>query len=266
MKKTNYYEISKQKLKFLNYSENTSKTYLYYINEFLVGLDCDPSRINSKNFNEHISTYRFKSTSHQNQIISSIAFLYKNVLCKKYDKVSFDRPRKEKKLPNILSKEHLVSKIGYIKNIKHKAIISIAYSCGLRVSEVINLKILDIDSSRMLIKVVGGKGNKDRYVPLSENMLILLRAYFKCSRPKEYLFNGQSSLKYSATSCNKIVKRYISEKHSFHSLRHSCFTHLLESGVDLRIIQKIAGHSSSKTTEIYTHVSNNLLSNISMPI
>ena len=117
----------------------------------------------------------------------------------------------------------------------------------------------------MMIKVVGGKGNKDRYVPLSENTLFILRKYFKSYRPKIYLFNGQSGDKYSHTSCNKIIKKYISDKYSFHSLRHSCFTHLLESGVDLRIIQKIAGHTSSKTTEIYTHVSNNFLSSVNMP-
>jgi len=144
--------------------------------------------------------------------------------------------------------------------------LSLAYSTGMRVSEVINLKIVDIDSKRMVIKICQSKGNKDRYVPLTPKILNLLRSYFRHCRPKEYLFNGQNSSKYSPTSCNKIVKKYLSKDYHFHMLRHSCFTHLLESGVDLRIIQKIAGHSSSKTTEVYTHVSSALLSNIEMPI
>ena len=118
----------------------------------------------------------------------------------------------------------------------------------------------------MFIYIRNAKGNIDRLVPLSENILALLRAYFKEFRPKVYLFNGQFYLQYSTKSCNQIVKKYIGKDYHFHLLRHSSFTSLLESGVDLRIIQKLAGHSSSKTTEIYTHVSNNVLQNIILPI
>jgi site-specific recombinase XerD len=136
----------------------------------------------------------------------------------------------------------------------------------LRVSEICNLKISDIDSKRMLIHVKNAKGRKDRIVPLSVNILELLRSYFREYKPNVYLFNGQSSPQYSHRSCNQIVKKYIGEDYHFHLLRHSSFTALLESGTDLRIIQQIAGHSSSKTTEIYTHVSNNLLSQIQLPL
>jgi site-specific recombinase XerD len=118
----------------------------------------------------------------------------------------------------------------------------------------------------MIINIKNGKGKKDRIVPLSPNILELLRNYFKEYKPKEYLFNGQNSLKYSSTSCNQIVKKYLGNKYHFHLLRHSCFTSLLECGTDLRIIQNLAGHSSSKTTEIYTHVSTNLLNKINLPI
>jgi len=118
----------------------------------------------------------------------------------------------------------------------------------------------------MLISIINSKGNKDRFVPLSDNLLITLREYFKEYRPIEYLFNGQTTPKYSSTSCNKIVKKYISEEAHMHLLRHSSFTSLLESGTDLRIIQSIAGHSSSKTTEIYTHVSKKLLNKVNLPI
>ena len=140
------------------------------------------------------------------------------------------------------------------------------YSVGLRVSEVVNLKIQDIDSKRMLIHIKNAKGRKDRIVPLSQNVLDLLREYYKKYKPKEYLFNGQTTIQYSVGSCQKIYKKYIDINSSIHTLRHSSFTNLLESGTDLRIIQKIAGHSSSKTTEIYTHVSNKLLSKVNLPI
>ena len=118
----------------------------------------------------------------------------------------------------------------------------------------------------MVINVKGGKGNKDRIVPLSENILKLFRKYFIEYKPKEYLFNGQTNLKYSTTSCNKIMKKYIGKDYHFHQLRHSSATTLLENGVDLRAIQKILGHSNVKTTEIYTHVSTLQLSKISLPI
>jgi site-specific recombinase XerD len=118
----------------------------------------------------------------------------------------------------------------------------------------------------MIIHIKNAKGRKDRVVPLSQKVLELLREYFKQYRPKEYLFNGQNSLKYSSSSCNQIVKKYLGEKYHIHQLRHSCATNLLENGTDLKIIQKILGHSNVKTTEIYTHVSNQLLSKVNLPI
>lgn len=265
MKKIDYYKICDEKLKYLNYSNNSRRTYLSYINEFLKLID-NPSRINSHITQEYINNYNFKSISQQNQVISSIKFLYEKVLNKKYRKIDFTRPRNEKRLPQIIEKGFLLNKIDGIKNIKHKTIISLTYSTGLRVSEIINLKISDIDSKRMLIIVRQGKGRKDRIVPLSNNILMLLREYYKEYKPIEYLFNGQNSLKYSTTSCNKIVKKYLGDDKHFHLLRHSCFTTLLENGTDLRIIQKIAGHSNIKTTEIYTHVSTKVLCCVELPI
>jgi len=260
-------KICEQKFIFLNYSQNTSKIYLHYIGEFIKFYENRQIiHLSSNDFQKYIDNYKFTSISQQNQIISSLKFLHEDVLNKKYLKVSFKRPRKEKHLPQIIDKEFLLDKISKIDNLKHKAIISLAYSVGLRVSEVINLKISDIDSKRMIINIRQAKGNKDRIVPLSNNILNLLREYFKIYKPKEFLFNGQFSLQYSATSCNQIVKNYLGNDYHFHLLRHSCFTSLLECGTDLRIIQKLAGHSSSKTTEIYTHVSNNLLQKINLPI
>ncbi|NTW34274.1 MAG: tyrosine-type recombinase/integrase, partial [Bacteroidetes bacterium] len=143
---------------------------------------------------------------------------------------------------------------------------TICYSVGLRVSELINLKINDIDSNRMLIKINNAKGKKDRIVPLSMNVLLLLREYYKQYKPKEYLFNDQFELQYSIKSCQNIYKKYISSELSIHNLRHCCFTHLLENCTDISIIQKIAGHQNPKTTQIYTHISQNLLNKVQLPV
>jgi site-specific recombinase XerD len=192
--------------------------------------------------------------------------IYKEVLNKKYDKVSFKRPKSEKKLPRVIDSNLIIERLNKIENIKHKAILTLTYSVGLRVSEITNLKIEDINSKRMLIHIKNAKGKKDRIVPLSETVLSLLRDYYKQYKPTEYLFNGLSSNQYSIQSCQKLYKKYIDQNSSIHTLRHSSFTNLLESGTDLRIIQTLAGHKSTKTTEIYTHVSTQILSKVKLPI
>ena len=266
MKNAKIINICNKKLIFLNYSERTRSIYIHYMQKFTESLDKQIAHANALDFQMFIDNYKFTSVSQQNQIISAIKFMYKFGLDKKYDKVKFERPRTEKKLPQIIDKTELLNSISKIKNLKHKAIISLAYSVGLRVSEVINLKIEDIDSKRMIIYIKNAKGNKDRIVPLSENILKLLRNYFKQYKPKEYLFNGQNTKQYSNYSCNQIVKKYISKDYHFHSLRHSCFTHLMENGNDTRIIQKLAGHSNIKTTERYIQISKQTLNNIKLNI
>jgi integrase/recombinase XerD len=266
MKKTNYSEISKQKLEYLKYSKNTIINYLHHINVFLNNCKTYPTSLSSKDFQSYLENYNFTSVSQQNQVINAIRFLYKEVLGKKYDKINFKRPRSEKKLPKVIDGEFIKQQLSKIENIKHRAILTLTYSVGLRVSEVVNLKIEDIDSKRMLIHIKNAKGRKDRIVPLSNNVLEVLRNYYKQERPIEYLFNGQKINKYSIGSCQKIYKKYIDKESSIHCLRHSSFTNLLENGTNLRTIQSIAGHSSSKTTEIYTHVSNNVLKCINLPI
>jgi site-specific recombinase XerD len=259
-------KICKQKLNYLNYSENTIKCYLHYINEFIKLQDKSTVHLTSSDFQTYLDNYKFTSISQQNQVINAIRFLYKEVLGKKYDKVSFKRPKSEKKLPIVIDGEFIKNRLSKIENLKHKTILTLTYSVGLRVSEVVNLKIEDIDSNRMLIHIKNAKGRKDRVVPLSQYVLDLLREYWKEYKPKEYLFNGQNSLQYSVGSCQKIYKKYIDNESSIHTLRHSSFTGLLENGTNLRTIQKIAGHSSSKTTEIYTHVSSQLLSKVDLVI
>jgi site-specific recombinase XerD len=267
MKNQKIIRICEEKFIYLNYSPRTRDNYISHIKPFLESLgDKQIIHCNSSDFQNYLDKYSFSSVSQQNQVINSIRFLYKEVLGKKYDKVSFKRPKTEKKLPRVIDGDCIIQQLQKIQNIKHKTILTLTYSVGLRVSEIINLKIEDIDSKRMLIYIKNAKGRKDRIVPLSQTVLILLRQYYVLYKPKEFLFNGQNSIQYSIGSCQKIYKKYIDINSSIHTLRHSSFTNLLESGTDLRIIQKIAGHSSSKTTEIYTHISNNLLKKVKLPI
>jgi integrase/recombinase XerD len=178
--------------------------------------------------------------------------------------------KRKSTLPNVLSIEEVKNVIESVENIKHKAILSLIYSCGLRISECINLKISDIDSSRMLIKIAQSKGKKDRYVQLSPKLLELLRIYYKSYKPNEHLFQGQFKDEYSARSIQNILKRAlykcnIKKRITVHSLRHSFATHLIEQGTDIRIIQEILGHKDIRTTQIYTHISSANISKVKNP-
>lgn len=259
-------KICEQKFNYLNYSDRTKNNYLSHISRFLNSQNKSCIHLSSQDFQSYLDNYKFTSVSQQNQVINAIRFLYIEVLGKKYNKVSFKRPRGEKKLPKVIDQEYIKYKLNKIKNLKHKTILSLTYSVGLRVSEIVNLRIEDIDSKRMIINIKNAKGRKDRIVPLSQNILTLLRVYYIKYKPKEFLFNGQATLQYSIRSCQKIYKKYIDYKGHIHTLRHSCATNLLENGVDIKIIQKILGHSSVKTTEVYTHVSRKTLENIYLPI
>ena len=211
------------------------------------------------------------SVSQQNQRINAIKFYYEKVLGRDKQYYDIHRPKKEQKLPKVLGKEEIKKILNCTENIKHKAILSLLYSAGLRRSELINLQLTDIDSSRMVILIHGGKGKKDRISLLSQKLLILLRDYYKKYKPGKNLFEGQNRAKYSPTSIGKILKRSakkagIQKKVTPHMLRHSFATHLLEQGTDLRFIQELLGHNSSKTTEIYTHVAVKNLVDIKNPI
>ena len=261
-------EIFENKLRYKNYSQNTIKVYKQTLFQYLKEINCkDPYIISTKEIIYYLEHKSFSSIAQQNQFIGCLKLFAKYILNKKDVHLSkIERPKAEKKLPRVIDKEFLLGKLSKIENKKHKSILTLAYSTGMRVSEVCNLKIENIDSKRMLIHIVNGKGRKSRFVPLSSTVLSLLREYFKEYRPKEYLFNGQFDLRYSHRSCNGIVKKYVGKDYHFHLLRHSSFTALLEAGTDLRVIQKVAGHSSSKITEVYTHVSNQILSKINLPI
>lgn len=260
--------VFEKRLRLRNYSERTIKTYSFYSRQFLINLNVkDAYQLTTKELVLYLEAYKYTSISQQNQVINTLKLFYKHILNRSEIHLSkIERPRKEKHLPRVIDRDFLVLKINAIKNIKHKAILQLTYSVGLRVSEVVNMKLADIDSKRMIIHIKNAKGKKDRIVPLSPVVLETLRAYFKEYRPKEYLFNGQFCLQYSIHSCQLIFKKYIDQKSKFHTLRHSSATTLLENGTDMRIIQKILGHSSVKTTEIYTHVSTQLLSRVALAI
>lgn len=262
-----YVELYRKDLELKNYAENTIKNYCVQVDIFLKNFEgkfTEPSKINESNIKEWL--LQFKTRNSMCHSISALKLFYLRTIKQPFKFKYIEYPRSEKKLPKVIDKTFLITKINEIQNLKHKSIISLAFSTGMRVSEICNLKIKDIDSQRMLIFIRNAKGNKDRVVPLSDKIVILLRQYFKEYKPKEFLFNGQFDLQYSHRSCNEIVKKYIGNEYHFHLLRHSSFTALLESGTDIRIIQKLAGHASSKTTEIYTHVSKNLLSSIQLPL
>jgi site-specific recombinase XerD len=262
-----YIELYRKDLTLKNYAENTIKNYCFQVEYFLKSQQnnfTEPSKINEKSIKDWLLQFKTRNSMCHN--ISALKLFYKLTIKQPLKFKNIEYPRSEKKLPQVIDKDFILDRISKIENKKHKAIISLAFSTGIRVSEIINLKIADFDLERNLINIKNAKGRKDRIVPLSHNVRLILREYFKEFRPKTFLFNGQFELKYSPKSCNQIVKKYLGENYHFHTLRHSSFTALLENGTDLRIIQSIAGHSSSKTTEIYTHVSKSLLSKVQLPI
>lgn len=244
------------------YSNNTVRAYVTCFEAFLnYYSNLDPININEREIRSYLQRLiqEGKSNSYVNQALNSIKFYYEVVLGMPNRFYSIERPRKEKKLPEVLSKEEVVATIQNTNNIKHKCIVSLLYSSGLRRNELLNLKIKDIDSKRMMVRIRNSKGNKDRYTVLSAEVLKDLKIYYKEYRPKEYLFEGAKGGRYSATSVLNIVanaarRAGIYKRISPHMLRHSFATHLLENGTDIRHIQLLLGHSSTRTTEIYTHV------------
>jgi site-specific recombinase XerD len=232
-----------------------------------------------------VSTQQLKDYLHQriikekisislvNQTISAFKILQVDVLGREWEQFKIRRPRREKKLPVVLSVAEVEKLISCTKNIKHRALLALAYSSGLRRQEIQLIKPLDIDSARMQVRVVQGKGKKDRHSILSPKALDLLRTYYKIERPKTFLFEsqGKKGVQLADTTLLAIVKKSaakagIKKRVSFHTLRHCFATHLLETGVNLRIIQEFMGHTSLKTTANYLHLVNIKPSSISSPL
>jgi len=272
--KQSQFEDLRKELISRKYSNKTVKGYIYYNRDFLNFIGKNPSEITDRDIKDYLvylSEEKESSTSTLNQAINALKFYYGTMLKKKF-LYEIKRPRKDKKLPVVLSKEEVTKILSSVDNIKHKAILMLVYSAGLRVGEVVRLKVEDIDSNRMLIHVRGAKGRKDRYALLSETTLETLRQYWREYKPEKWLFEGAKADRYlSIRSVQKIFdnacqKASIKKNVTIHSLRHSFATHLLESGVNLRYIQELLGHSHSKTTEIYTLVTEQSLRGIKSPM
>lgn len=257
------------------YSENTVKTYSecmvtflrYFGNKAINEITND----DLARFNNDYILGKKLSASYQNQILNAV-----KLFCRVHTGVCLDpelvkRPRPSKTLPNVLSKEEVKSILDASTNVKHRAMLSLIYACGLRRSELLNLTFSSIHADRNLLIIKQSKGKKDRVVPLSAKLLEELRTYYRIYRPKAWLFEGQKlGEQYSEASLQKVLKlaverAKIKKPVTLHWLRHSYATHLLESGTDLRFIQELLGHTSSRTTEIYTHVSNKSLQLIKSP-
>lgn len=264
-----------EKLERKRYSQSTIKTYLGYMRDFVKELkgkdllDISPEEINA--YILKLIRKKGISSSQQNQRINAIKFYYEKVLGQKKRFYTIERPKKSRTLPKVLTETEVLSVLKSLENIKHKAIIGTIYSSGLRRGELINLRKQDIVFENKILNIRGGKGKKDRISVLSDSMAIVIKKYLEMHKPNYWLFEGPNRKQYSATSISKILDRAaqkagIEMKVTPHMLRHSFATHLLEQGIDIRYIQTILGHESTKTTEIYTHVSKKSLSNIRSPL
>ncbi len=268
-------EALKAKLILCRYSEATLQTYSHMFRQFLLAQYPKPlhqiGKQDIQQYHLHLIKEKNISRSYQNQSINAIKFYAEKVLGQDRQLIELERPSKVSRLPVVLSLEEVKRILQCTENLKHKALLTTVYAAGLRMGELLNLRPRDIDSSRMRIWVREGKGVKDRYTLLSPTLLALLRAYFKQYRPVAYLFEGPTGGPYSGSSVRKVLKKAtkragIQKIVKPHTLRHSFATHLLENGTNLRYIQTLLGHSSSKTTEIYTHVSTTSLKDVVSPL
>ncbi|MDW3195273.1 MAG: tyrosine-type recombinase/integrase [Cytophagales bacterium] len=252
-----------QKLELRRYSLNTARSYLGQFERFINSFPREKElmSITEAEILKYMSNLVKEgfSESYSKIALSAIKFYFEVVKEMPNRFYNISLPKRSASLPKVLAKEDILKMIHQTRNLKHRCIIALLYSAGLRKQELIDLKIEDIDSHRMTITVRQGKGKKDRISLLSTHLLSDLRNYYKAYKPKMFLFEGAYGMQYSPTSVGKIVsraahkvgmKRHITP----HMLRHSFATHLLESGTDLRYIQILLGHNSAKTTEIYTHV------------
>ena len=264
-------------MKASNYSLTTIKNYFFHFYPFCIhfgraGIALE--QLSCEQINDYIlqlSTTKDLSPSSTNILINAIKMYYEKVLKQEVKIAALQRPQAGKKLPKVLNKTDVSRILGSLDNIKHKAMLCLLYASGLRVGDLINMKVTDLDSERMLITLREGKGGKDRTTLLPASLLPLLREYYKAYRPRKWLFEGQYGGQYTTSSVNSVIKQAcakagLAKNASAHWLRHSFATHLLKGGTDIRYIQALLGHNSSRTTEIYTHVSNKYLQHIKSPI
>ncbi len=269
-----YMERFVQYMKFKGYSDKTRKNYIGHMRRLFQYARSENQAVSQDLFEAYLIRQLDENDCSHSYICQAISAykVYRASLGLSRDTLDTPRPKRENKLPKVLSQEEVLKLFQTLDNLKHRAILYTIYASGLRVSEVTQLKLTDIETSRMLIRVEQGKGAKDRYTLLSMTGLQILRQYYARYKPAYWLFEGQQpNTHLSERSVQHIFKQAldasgIQRPLSVHSLRHSFATHLLESGTDLRYIQELLGHQSPKTTQIYTHVSNRSLSQIKSPL
>ncbi|MDH3650862.1 MAG: tyrosine-type recombinase/integrase [Saprospiraceae bacterium] len=257
------------------YSNSTQKTYLFFLKDFFYRFqEVNPNDLGDDHVHQYLLQIIRKgcSSSTQNQAVNALKFYFEKVLGRDRKLYRLQRPRKETKLPTVLSSDEVRRLLEYTPNLKHKALLSLIYACGLRIGEVLDLRLRDISKTDQVIHIKEAKGKKDRIVPLSPKLLELLRTYYRDYKPLTYLFEGQKGkgTQYSGKSAQQVLKRSlkrarIRKKATLHTLRHSYATHLLMAGTNLRMIQKLLGHNSSKTTEIYTHITDVQIAQVVSP-
>ena len=263
-----------QQMQLENYSPKTIQNYISAISLLASFYHTPADQLTIVQIRDYILIHineKKRSIAWMNIRISAVKFLFCEVLKREWNKIDLPRPRRVYKKPVVLSKKEVRQIIISTSNIKHKAILMLAYSGGLRISEICHLKIKDIDSGRMLIHVKMAKGNKDRYTILSPVALALLRDYYRKYRPKEWLFESNHIGPLSRRTMEEVfkqavIKSNISKHVSFHSLRHSFATHLVEQGVALPIIQQMMGHQSLRTTSGYLHVQEYSVQGVKSPL
>jgi site-specific recombinase XerD len=265
----------KRDLEIKGFSDRTTYTYVWHVRTYLEYNDqsVDPgSSAQLKDYFHYLVATRKVSRAFMNQSYSALKYYYTVTLEAPWDVLKIPRVKREKKLPDVLSREEVGRMLAGTRNIKHKAILMVTYSAGLRVSEAASLRVEDIDSERMSIKVREAKGNKDRYTLLAQSTLEFLRGYWKMYRPTEWLFEGQVP---EAPLCVTTLQRVftkardraeIRKKVSIHSLRHSFATHLLEQGTDIHIVQRLLGHASLRSTMVYLHLTRESLMKVVSPL
>jgi integrase/recombinase XerD len=262
-------------LRHKRYSEATCRNYTAQFGLFLNYFpNKTPDEITDdeiKRYMDYLILKKQISTSTQNVVINAIKFYYEKVKGRAEKYYAFERPIREIKLPVVMSEHEVLLVLKACENLKHKTMLFIIYSGGLRRGELINLRVTDIDVSRNVINIRGAKGKKDRITLLSEKTLALLSDYYEKYKPTYWVFEGEGHQQYSASSLNKVFinavrKSGITKLVTLHSLRHSFATHLLEHGTDIRYIQSLLGHNSSTTTEIYAHVTKRGFENLRSPL
>lgn len=271
MEESKTLETLKRELRIRNYSKNTIDSYVYYNEELLRYRQKDPREISAEDVREYLDYLGIeKSPSTISIAYSAIQFYYKEIWRRSIFQ-NLKRPRKNKYIPVVLSKVEIDKMLVFTKNKKHHFAISLLYGTGMRVGEAINIKMEDIDLDRKMIKVNQGKGKKDRMAIIPKKLIPILESQQRLKLSNDYLFTNGKNKKMRQRTIQKIVKdsanrAEISKKVSPHTLRHSFATHLLEAGTDIRYIQTLLGHAKLETTQIYTHVANNVLSDICSPL